>query len=103
MTEQAAALLHKAERSITAADSLLRDDNPDFAAASGVHGAFGEHFVKAGRFDAKSHRWLIDAFDTRIQADYGIEIVTEAVTVTHTIERAREFLVQARRHLAAAS
>lgn len=34
-----------------------------------VHGAFGREFVKTGLLDAKYHRWLLDAFDKRLQAD----------------------------------
>jgi uncharacterized protein len=90
------ALLRKADRSIAAAKKLLPSD-ADFAAArayyamfyvaeallaerelrfskhAGVHSAFGEHFAKTGLLDPKYHRWLIDAFDKRIAADYGIE------------------------------
>jgi len=34
---------------------------------------FGEQFAKSGRLDPKFHRWLLDAFDRRLQGDYGFE------------------------------
>jgi uncharacterized protein (UPF0332 family) len=78
--EETQKLLDKASRAIRAAAALLRDGDVDFAAArayyamlyaaeallnernvrfrkhGGVHGAFGEHFVKSGLFDPKFHR-----------------------------------------------
>lgn len=97
MKEESAKFLAKAERAIHAAETLLRSDDPGFAAGrayyamfhvasallnerglrfrkhSGVHSAFGEHFANTGALDRKFHRWLLDGFDTRIEDDYGIE------------------------------
>jgi uncharacterized protein (UPF0332 family) len=86
-------LLEKAARAIHAAETLLRHGDVDFAAGrayyamfytaeallnekglrshkhGGVHALFGEHFTKTGLMDAKFHRFLLDAFDRRLQAD----------------------------------
>jgi uncharacterized protein (UPF0332 family) len=91
-------LLEKAQRAINAAHTLLETGNfPDFAAGrayyamfyvaealleekslrfskhGGVHGAFGEYYIKTGILDLKFHRWLLNAFDQRIDGDYGVE------------------------------
>jgi uncharacterized protein (UPF0332 family) len=116
------AFLAKADRSIAAANTLLPTD-PDFAAArayyamfyvaeallaerdfrfskhAGVHSAFGEHFVKAGLLDAKYHRWLIDAFDRRIAADYGVKAEITADDARVLVEQAKEFASAARNFL----
>jgi len=109
-------LLDKAARAIRAADTLLEDDNLDFAAGrayyamfyvaeallherdlrskkhGGVHALFGEQFAKTGILDPKFHRWLIDAFDTRLIGDYGFTAVISKDDVTSMIDQAREFL-----------
>jgi uncharacterized protein (UPF0332 family) len=64
-----------------------------------VHAAFGERFAKTQLVDPKLHRWLLDAFDRRIQADYGIDILLTNEDLTAMIEQAREFLGEAVRFL----
>ncbi len=117
MKNQSQLLLEKARHAIHAAEILLREKETDFAAGrvyyamfytasalltehglestkhSGIHAAFGEHFAKQGRIDPKFHRFLLDAFDRRLQADYGFEAVITAEEVIVTIGQAREFLV----------
>jgi len=90
MKPESRRLLDKAARAIRAAETLLREDDADFAAGrayyamfyaaeallferglqfrkhGAVHGAFGEHLVRSGILDARLHRWLLDAFDVRI-------------------------------------
>ena len=116
MKEGTRQLLDKAARAIRAADTLLEDDNLDFAAGrayyamfyvaeallherdlrskkhGGVHALFGEQFAKTGILDPKFHRWLIDAFDTRLIGDYGFTAVISKDDVTSMIDQAREFL-----------
>jgi len=118
-------LLEKASRAIKAAESLANQGDLDFAAGrayyamfyaaeallvrqnlrfrkhGGVHAAFGEHFAKSGRLDRKYHRWILDAFDKRLQGDYGFEAVLTVEDVVQMIDHAREFLHEARRLLEA--
>jgi uncharacterized protein (UPF0332 family) len=82
-----------------AAQALLHDKGLRFRKHSGVHAAFGEHFAKTGLLDSKFHRWLLDAFDKRLQADYGIEAVVTVEDAQLLIEEARQFLGEASRHL----
>ncbi|NOT01119.1 MAG: HEPN domain-containing protein [Phycisphaerales bacterium] len=120
MKPQCHALLVKAERAIHAAIRLKQDGDLDFAAGrayyamfyvaeallfergltfrkhSGVHTAFGEHFAKSGAMDSRFHRHLLDAFDKRLQADYGFEAVLDVEDVDAMIAHAGEFLATAR-------
>ena len=65
----------------------------------GIHALFGEHFTKTGAMDAKFHRFLLDAYDRRLQADYGFEAVISQEEVARTIDQAREFLGEAEKFL----
>lgn len=123
MKEDTVKLLEKAGRAIHAAEVLLGKDDAEFAAGrayyamfyvaeamlnerslsfqkhGGVHGAFGEHFARTGLIDVKFHRWLLDAFDRRIQADYGVDAVVTPDEARAMVEQAREFLREGRRFL----
>ena len=116
MSSDAPKLLEKARRAIHAAETLLEHEGADFAAGrayyamfytaeallshkglrsrkhGGVHALFAQEYVKTGVMDAKFHRFLLDAFDRRLQADYGFEAVLGAEEVSGMIEQAREFL-----------
>ena len=115
-------LLVKSERSIKTAESLLESDDIEFVAGrayyamfyiveallnekdllyrkhSGVHSAFGKHFVKTGEFDQKFHRWLLEAFNKRLMSDYSFEANITKQEAEEMIERSKEFLQQARQY-----
>lgn len=123
MTEAVRELLEKSAKSIGAAEVLLRDDYPDFAASrayyamfyavealllsrelsfskhSAVIAAFGKHFVKTGEFDARFHRSLLEAFDVRNAGDYGAVNAVSAEKAGQVIEGARELLEEVRKGL----
>lgn len=123
MKRETQQLLDKAHRALGAAKTLLDHGDADFAAGrayysmfyvaeallhekdlrsrkhSGVIALFGENFAKTGTMDVKFHRWLLDAFDKRILADYGIEAVLTREDGAQMIVQAREFLGAARRLL----
>ncbi|MBN2148346.1 MAG: HEPN domain-containing protein [Anaerolineales bacterium] len=124
MNENSRLLLEKAQRSIKAAETLLLAGNLlDFATGrayyamfytaealleekelrfskhGGVHSAFGEHYIKTGLLEPKFHRWLLDAFDQRIEGDYGIEIIAVAGDAEKLIAQAKEFLETAQEYL----
>ncbi len=116
-------LLEKARRAIYAAEVLLQQDDADFAAGrayyamfylaealinekgvssrkhGGVHALFGELFTKTGVIDPKFHRFLLDAFDRRLQADYSFDAVVNRDEVVGMIEQAQEFLKEAEKFL----
>jgi len=119
MKSETRTLLDKAARAVRAAETMLREGDADFAAGrayyamfyaaeallcekglrfrkhGGVHAAFAEQITNAGVLDKKFHRWLLDAFDQRIQGDYGTATVPAAEDVNEAIGRAREFLAAA--------
>lgn len=116
-------LLEKAERAIQAADVLLAETGAEFAAGrayyamfytaeallheqgqeyskhGALHAAYGKEFAKSGLLDPKFHRWLIDAFDVRLQEDYDAETVVSSEQVEEMLEQARTFLAAAREFL----
>jgi len=83
------------------AEALLNEKDLHFSKHGGVHGAFGEHYIKTGLFDAKFHRWLLDAFDQRIEGDYGVEVITIEQDARELIDQAKEFLQTAKAYLSA--
>lgn len=127
MNENAKFLLDKAEQSIGAAESLLRDGYRDFAVGRvyyamfytaeallaekgltfkkhiGVHRSFSEHYVKTGIFDQKYFYWLIASFNSRMVGDYALRSEFEDEEVTEWISQAREFLKKAHEYLSVQS
>jgi len=123
MNPETQKLLDKAAHAIHAAALLLEGGEPDFAAGrayyamfytaqalllerglrfskhSAVHASFGREFAKTGRLAPRFHRWLLDAFDERIRADYSTGSLLTSEDVQELIARAREFLDAARRYL----
>lgn len=116
-------LLDKADDAIEAADLLLKGGKPEFAAGrayyamfyvaeallfeqglsfrkhSGVHAAFGKHFAKTEELDPRFHRYLLEAFESRIEGDYGVDVDLSEESAEELIDRAREFLQAARNYL----
>jgi len=123
MKAKTAQLLAKAQDAIEAAELLLRGGKNNFAAGrayyamfyvaeavlfekglqfrkhGGVHAAFGEHFAKTGELDAKFHRYLLEAFESRLEADYGVDVALSTSAVEEIIQRAKEFLTAVERYL----
>ena len=123
MKETTRKLLDKAKTSIKSAEKLGEPDEAGFAASrayyamfyvaealliekglsfkkhGGVHSAFGEHFIKTGKLSPEYHRWLIEAFNSRIKSDYDIELSLSTEAAREIIQQARKFLEAARQHL----
>jgi uncharacterized protein (UPF0332 family) len=81
------------------AEGLLAGLDLGFSSHGAVHGAFGKHFAKTGTLDPQYHRWLLDAFEERQAADYGIDPDISVERVEELIARAEAFLAAARAHL----
>lgn len=75
-----------------AAEALLLDEGLEFSSHGAVHAAIGERFVKAGRLDAKFHRYLLDAFRERQAADYDAPPEVDAEDVSALLANARGFV-----------
>lgn len=124
MKEATQRLVNKAYRAIRAAERLLEDGDTEGSASrayyamfyvaeallgeqglrfkkhGGVHAAFGEQFAKTQLLDPKYHRWLLQAFNKRVSADYDIEANLASEDVRTMIDQAREFLQETQRYLA---
>lgn len=59
----------------------------------------GEKFSKSKLLDPKFHRWIIQAFDKRLKADYDLDCILKAEDVELMLQQAREFLEAARQYL----
>ena len=116
MTEDQEELLLKAQQSLAAAQLLLGNDYPDFAASrayyamfyaaeavlegdglsfsshSGVISAFGRKFARTKRVPAKFHRYLIEAQNLRTTGDYGQFNAVDQAQASNIVEQSREFL-----------
>lgn len=66
---------------------------------TGVHAAFGEHFVKAGLIEPEYARLLIHAFDSRLDADYEADFAAQPETATAILDDARRFVARIERYL----
>ncbi len=120
MKEATAKLMEKAARSLVAAERLTKSGDAEFAVGrayyamfyaaqallnekglrfrkhGGVHGAFGEHFVKTGLMDRKYHRWLLEAFGKRVTGDYGVDADVSSDDASVLIGQAQELLQAAK-------
>lgn len=73
------------------AQAFLLTDDLSFSKHSAVIAAFGRDFVKTGKIDSRFHRYLIDAQEIRLIADYrGEELSADEAQLQ--IDRAEEFL-----------
>lgn len=119
MTAEQAALVQKARDSLRGARVLAQDALPDFAAGRAYYtmfylaqallieqgltfskhastiSAFGLHWTKTGRVEAKYHRYLLDAFDARLTGDYSASLHLSAAVAATKIAQAEEFLAMA--------
>jgi len=123
MTEEEQELVDKAERTLAAANVLLRQSFPEFAVSgayyamfhsasaaltrkgldfkshSGTHSGFALQFTQPGLLPLDLHRWLTAAADDRIAADYTTgHGLSEADAAAH-IEHAELFLQAVREFL----
>lgn len=80
------------------AEALLNEKGLSFKKHTGVHNSFAEHFIKTKIFDQKFHRWLIEAFNSRLTSDYGCGPSISIQEVQTLIQQAREFLEVARQY-----
>ena len=95
MNDESRRLLEKGAHAIHSADVLLSAEEPDSAAGRAYYALFGEHFAKPGIVNPRFHRILLDAFESRLQADYEADTPVPAEQAAIFIDHAREFLLEA--------
>ncbi len=71
-----------------AAQAALVGEEVEVRSNRAVHAAFGIRFAKTARLDPRLHRWLLDAFDLRLLADYDPLWTLEAASIRETVEQA---------------
>jgi uncharacterized protein (UPF0332 family) len=76
-----------------AAQALLKENGIQRVKHSAVQAAFGQHLVKTGKVDARFHRMLIDARETRELADYTVGEEVSAETAFLRVKNAGEFVL----------
>lgn len=123
MKEGTSKLLAKARRAIAAARALLDSESPEFASGrayyamfyvaeallhergerfrrhSAVHAAYGKTFAKTGLLDPEFHRWLLRAFEARLENDYGFDATASEDEVRSMLKQAQTFLAVASQFL----
>lgn len=82
------------------AEALLYEQDLGFSKHSAVHVAYGKEFARTELLNPKFHRWLLNAYDLRIRADYEVGVAVSDEDVETAREQAREFLAAARSYLA---
>ena len=84
-----------------AAEALLLSLGITTSSHGETHGAFGQHFAKTRVLDPKFHRYLIDAFNARITADYDATVTLPKEDAEVLVAQAREFVAATERYLSA--
>ena len=73
-----------------AVEALLLSRDLSFSKHSAVISAFGKDYIKTGVFEARFHRYIMDAFDLRNAGDYGSMHAVNSEKAQQTINEARE-------------
>lgn len=82
-----------------ATKALLTAEGIDVVKHSAVESAFGYHFAKSGRIEARFHKMLMNARKIREIADYDIDEEIVEPVASLKIEEGRAFLVEIKRVL----
>jgi len=82
-----------------AASALLSSEGVSRSKHSGVHSAFGEHFVKAGLIETEYAKMLGHAFDSRLDSDYDVRFAAEQTLAEGILCDARRFVDRAEGYL----
>jgi uncharacterized protein (UPF0332 family) len=82
-----------------AANALLASKGISRSKHSGVHSAFGEHFVKAGLIESEYAKMLGHAFDSRLDSDYDVLFTAERTLAEEVFCDAQRFVDRAEQYL----
>jgi uncharacterized protein (UPF0332 family) len=81
------------------ATALLNERGLHFRRHSALHAAFAREFTRSGLLDQRFHRWLIDAFDRRIRADYSLHPILGDKDAELVVGQAEELLAATHAYL----
>lgn len=82
-----------------AATALLASKGISQSKHSGVHSAFGQHFVKPGLIESQYSRMLVNAFNVRLDSDYEVEPSIDGPLAEDILRDARQFVKMAAAYL----
>jgi uncharacterized protein (UPF0332 family) len=123
MTPEQQALIHKAQRSLEAAQNLIEQEFYEFAVSrayyamfyiaealldqeglsfsshAAVISAFGQHLARPGKVPTELHRQLIDAQAQRTRADYDPAPGLSQLDAETLVRQAQTFLAIAEQNL----
>ena len=123
MNKKVAILLEKARENVRIAQVILENGSPSIACSRAyyamfyvaeawllsigetysshraVMAAFGRHFARTERVPTEQHRRLLNAFEARQVADYGISMAFDAPQAQQIIRWAEEMIRTAEDHL----
>jgi len=74
------------------AEALLLTKGLAFSSHSAVISAYGKEFARSEQIKSIHHRHLIDAFETRLVGDYGVEKEITSPKASELIAWGKEFL-----------
>lgn len=77
------------------AEALLFSQGMTFSSHRGVISAFAQHFVKTKLLPPEMHQWLRDGFDKRQISDYEFEMLADEFQVNDLKSKTERFLAQA--------
>jgi uncharacterized protein (UPF0332 family) len=78
-----------------AATALLSSKGISRSKHSGVHSAFGQYFVKPGLIEPQYGRMLSNAFNVRLDSDYGLAPSVNLTLVKNILRDAEQFVERA--------
>lgn len=81
------------------AEAFLMKEELAFSKHSTVIAKFGEYFAKTGQVPAFFHRYLIQAQQSRIRADYDVSMTATTEETEEQLSRAQQFIELADRQL----
>ncbi|MGD1702398.1 HEPN domain-containing protein [Dapis sp. BLCC M229] len=74
------------------ATAFLEGEKLSYSRHSAVIAAFGQYFARPKRVPVQFHRYLIDAQNIRLEADYNADIQIAQTEVLQTISHAEEMI-----------
>ena len=82
-----------------AATAALLDRGQEYSKHKAVMAAFGKEFAQTRQMRPDLHRYLLDAFDDRNEADYDAMALVSPDQAGEEIARAEQFLAEVEAHL----
>ncbi len=82
-----------------AASAILASKGISHSRHSGVHSAFGEHFVRVGLIEVEYSKMLGHAFDSRLDSDYDVVFTAERILAKDVLHDAHRFVDRVEQYL----